>query len=102
MHGHPTVKMDVWGAFDRNTVFIRLIDFAKVDKDGKHQFGPASADEVLPNVKEAIISGCTIISDGLRAYRTQLQPLNYSHLSVLRRSQRWRVCFQMRSSCAQK
>ena len=83
LHGHPTVvKMDVWGAFDRNTGYVRLIDFSKVNSQGKHRFGPASADEVIPKVKEAILPGATIMSDGLRAYRTLLQPLGYSHHSV--------------------
>ena len=74
--------MDVWGAFDRSTGYIRLIDFKKLDEKGKHRFGPASAAEVIPKVQEAILPGCVIISDGLRAYRTQLEPLGYSHRSV--------------------
>ena len=83
LHGHPTVvKMDVWGAFDRNTGYVRFIDFNKVNSQGKHRFGPASADEVIPKVKEAILPGATIMSDGSRAYRTLLQPLGYSHHSV--------------------
>ena len=80
LHGHPTnVKMDVSGAFARTTGYIRLIDFPKVDSQGKHRFGPVSADEVIPKVKAAILPGGTIMSDGIRAYRTQLQPLGYTH-----------------------
>ena len=74
--------MDVWGAFDRSTCYIRLIDFKKLDEKGKHRFGPASAAEVIPKDQEAMLPGCVIISDGLRAYRTQLEPLGYSHRSV--------------------
>ena len=63
-------------------VTLRPIDFSKMDSRGKHRFGPASADEVIPKVKEAILPGATIMSDGLRVYRTQLQPLGYAHRSV--------------------
>jgi len=83
LHGYPSdVKLDVWGAFDRNTGYVRLIDFSKVNSEGKLRFGPASADEVIPKVKEAISPGATIMSDGLRAYRTHLQPLGAVRVRV--------------------
>lgn len=81
LHGHATsVKMDVWGAVDRSKNLVVFMPFDKRHAiENRRRNGPASADEVLPLVTRFIKVGCTVFSDGLKAYRSNLQDMGYSH-----------------------
>ena len=71
-------KLDVWGCLDRNSGCVILRDFEKLNNEGlKRQKGPARAEEVLPLVRRYVKKGSFVVSDRLRAYRTQLDRMGY-------------------------
>ena len=84
LHGHPTsVKMDVWGAVDRCKKLVIFKEFKKWHAtEDRRRAGPASAAEVLPFVSKYVACGSTVFSDGLKAYRCNLEDMGYVHDSV--------------------
>ena len=46
------------------------------------RFGPAKAEEVLPLVTRFVAVGGWIVSDRLRAYRSNLSALGYKHIAL--------------------